>query len=336
MRARRKGFTLIELLVVIAIIAVLVAILLPAVQQAREAARQAQCKNNLKQIGIALHNYHEQNSMFPMAGWQQSAAVANRERSPSWMVRLFPMIDQGAAYNKLVMEGTDFTGQDGPDRNWRVRQDTRVPLFNCPSQTLPMTRTDSIGPSSALGAPATIPVQVSCYAGNAGTYLNPATNYTSSPTPTSSGYGTGSFNGVITMLSTSSGFTDPCKISHITDGSSNTVAIVEQSNIDPTCGYANRDCRASGHSGGLWGAGPASSADWWAGVTVVRGAINSKIDPGSSSQPYHKHTKVQSAHTGGVNVLMADGATKFIGENVSEFVFLNACSRNDGVPVGEF
>src|ERR1700744_5757312 len=104
-RQRPHAFTLIELLVVIAIIAVLIALLLPAVQQAREAARRTQCKNNLKQIGLALHKYHDTYLKFPAAMYFSNfpnggligytATGADTQHGPSWLVGLLPYIDQG-------------------------------------------------------------------------------------------------------------------------------------------------------------------------------------------------------------------------------------------------
>ncbi len=88
---RSRGFTLIELLVVIAIIAILIALLLPAVQQAREAARRTQCKNNLKQIGLAVHNYHDTFNCFPLNGTSANGGTAPH---CSWMVRIFPYLDR--------------------------------------------------------------------------------------------------------------------------------------------------------------------------------------------------------------------------------------------------
>ena len=101
-----RGFTLIELLVVIAIIAVLIALLLPAVQQAREAARRSQCKNNLKQIGLAFHNYHETYNMFASPstiGLTVSTGLVIRNGT-SWCTAILPYIDQGPAYNLYNMD----------------------------------------------------------------------------------------------------------------------------------------------------------------------------------------------------------------------------------------
>ena len=115
MNRKRKGFTLIELLVVIAIIAILVALLLPAVQQAREAARRTQCKNNLKQLGLAFHNYHDVHRTFPPGWindhtrWQTTGGAsvnshhgnAEDDAQWAWSVFLMPFIDQAPAFNTL-------------------------------------------------------------------------------------------------------------------------------------------------------------------------------------------------------------------------------------------
>ncbi|MBW3543701.1 MAG: DUF1559 domain-containing protein, partial [Planctomycetes bacterium] len=95
--SRRRGFTLIELLVVIAIIAILIALLLPAVQQAREAARRSQCKNNMKQLALALFNYEETAGQFPIT--YANPPNGNNGRSTSWMVGILPYIDQAPLYN---------------------------------------------------------------------------------------------------------------------------------------------------------------------------------------------------------------------------------------------
>ena len=101
---RKRGFTLIELLVVIAIIAVLIALLLPAVQQAREAARRTQCKNNMKQFGLGLHNYHDVHNRFPLPavfnfGPGVGSGVGGMETSNVWSLSILPFLDQAPVYN---------------------------------------------------------------------------------------------------------------------------------------------------------------------------------------------------------------------------------------------
>lgn len=141
---RRRAFTLIELLVVIAIIAVLIALLLPAVQQAREAARRSTCKNNMKQIGIALHNYHETYNMFP-----QGKVVDRNIRYSgcptwingsgfSWRVMILPQMDQGPLYDNNANDDVGLTGcgptstvDNSVRRNALLR--TELPAYLCPS-----------------------------------------------------------------------------------------------------------------------------------------------------------------------------------------------------------
>ena len=106
-RSVRRGFTLVELLVVIAIIGVLVALLLPAVQAAREAARRTQCKNNLKQIGLAIHNHHDTKGYMPpgTSQDQQPFGPAASNWGASWMVYILPFVEQGPLFDKLVIGG---------------------------------------------------------------------------------------------------------------------------------------------------------------------------------------------------------------------------------------
>jgi prepilin-type N-terminal cleavage/methylation domain-containing protein len=124
-RKIKKGFTLIELLVVIAIIAILVALLLPAVQQAREAAKRTQCKNHLKQWGLALHNYHDTYNVFPMGS--MGLSVTGPENNLSWHVRVLPYIDQANLYNSA-----DFNLHYNTAPNINLR-DVRFEVLHCPS-----------------------------------------------------------------------------------------------------------------------------------------------------------------------------------------------------------
>ncbi len=128
-KRRHRGFTLIELLVVIAIIAILVALLLPAVQQAREAARRTQCKNHLKQIGLAMHNYHDVHTMFP-PGWigvQSGQPYVHGSSGFGWATMILPMLEQPALFNQM-----NFNAAVNHASN-AVGRDSHVPGFRCPS-----------------------------------------------------------------------------------------------------------------------------------------------------------------------------------------------------------
>ena len=143
----RRAFTLIELLVVIAIIAVLIALLLPAVQAAREAARRAQCSNNLKQIGLALHNYHTANDCFPPGGLTVSNADGSTRINGSFsaQTRLLPDLEQQALYNAANFAVACKSDPTGSVMNWTVIF-TRVNSFLCPSCPAPSWNSTETAP----------------------------------------------------------------------------------------------------------------------------------------------------------------------------------------------
>ena len=189
MKFNRRGFTLIELLVVIAIIAILVALLLPAVQQAREAARRTQCKSNLKQIGIALHNYHETYGCFPpffIHRTGNATRIADANKGANWLVFLLPQLEQASLYNQWDF---NIPANQNPGRSQEVA------AFKCPTDP----QSQSAHCSYAGGGWAR---------GNYGMNVSPCQHGVGD-----SG-GLGAVNHVV-------------RIGDITDGSSNTVAVDE-------------------------------------------------------------------------------------------------------------
>ncbi|HIK95198.1 MAG TPA: DUF1559 domain-containing protein [Planctomycetes bacterium] len=127
---RIRGFKLIELLVVIAIIAILIALLLPAVQQAREAARRTQCKNNMKQIGLGLHNYHDVFQTFPQCVyWSDGNTPIQEPRNHTWISMILPYVDQAPMYNQIDYSLPAWNQQVGG----KNIQSVRLTAFECPS-----------------------------------------------------------------------------------------------------------------------------------------------------------------------------------------------------------
>ncbi len=318
-RQRVRGFTLIELLVVIAIIAVLIALLLPAVQQAREAARRSQCRNNLKQIGLALHNYHDAMSMFPIGTRHSFWGTA-----PNWRVPVLPYMDQAPLYNKLSF-GASFLGTSGSSNPNYALSGILLPAFMCPSNTMPNPQ-DSTNTSN---------FQVHDYIGIAGSTTDTRAGMTHVP----------AYGGTITR----NGMLIPNQAVNVrdcTDGTSNTLIVSEISAL-----IANGDYR-SRYYGGWGGAAfddagtggapinqwtPASCANcFMTGVTAIRYAINSKSPGTGANCPYCCNLILTSNHVGGVHVLLSDGAVRFVSENINATVLANLAMKDDGNVIGDF
>jgi prepilin-type N-terminal cleavage/methylation domain len=336
MRKSRLGFTLIELLVVIAIIAVLIALLLPAVQQAREAARRSQCKNNLKQIGLALHNYQDVYGSLPIGTRPQYKA--------NWKVCILPMLDQAPLFNLLDLRLGFGNHQTGA--NVVAMTGVKVSVYQCPSSTLNPFQMHT-GCTSCTGSAryfssintgnATQRLQVHSYVGVSGAIVTvPSDMAPGGNINYNSTYGYFADNGLLVPY-TSKKFRD------CTDGLSNTAMVAEQSGY-VTVGADRYDWR-SGYLGG-WGGGAGnnsaasildSTATYASGVSALQFRINASGSNGpGANRTSGANTIWNSEHTGGIHLLMGDGAIRFVSDAVDMNTIRRVAAIADGEVNGEF
>lgn len=332
---RRRGFTLIELLVVIAIIAVLIALLLPAVQQAREAARRTQCKNNLKQMGLGLHNYHDIYNQLPPA-----ALASSQGWGASWYMRILPQIDQAPVFQRLTFNGAQhgwaWTGSAEGAANGNVLRGTSITWALCPSSPMnPIANND-------------IPVTNAQYYAISGTtdgngFTNPAGSLKNCCTCCSGQELTGKISGVGMMVPTRGN-----SFASATDGTSNTIMVGEASNFIINSSGSGRTAQVNGAHGIMMGTDTLATVESIGGTfgrvynaTTVAYGPNAPVIDQNSSWPgvgwnFGSNNPLNSAHTGGIHVLLADGSVRFISDNIDMFTFRKLCSRNDGLAIGEF
>jgi prepilin-type N-terminal cleavage/methylation domain-containing protein/prepilin-type processing-associated H-X9-DG protein len=348
----RRGFTLIELLVVIAIIAVLIALLLPAVQAAREAARRSQCVNNLKQIGLGIHNYHSTNDRFPMGcgsannvGWSQWSSLA----------MMLPYMEQQPLYSSCnfnfgVLDG-GFNGLSAVTNS--TAANSTVNGFLCPSDS-----------NSLIGRSATSVGGVqhsNNYYASLGTETDMA-NWNSNPT-----------GGVAVPLPSSGvfGLVTSYGLRDITDGSSNTIAFSEgvnggvtptlkpgngvsnggnsadrftDANMNPTAVLAGlNQCSQAWSLTNTTGIDTNKGYTWAVGHTGFS-LFNTIVPPNSRQYAFSycrtncvgcqtdgsTYVNAQSFHSGGVNTLLADGSVKFIKDSISLNIWWALGTRANG------
>jgi prepilin-type N-terminal cleavage/methylation domain-containing protein/prepilin-type processing-associated H-X9-DG protein len=306
-----RGFTLVELLVVITIIGILIALLLPAVQTAREAARKSQCSNNLKQVGLALHSYHSASNTFPAGG------LSPPSYGMSWWVRILPYIDQQASYEQFDWKGADYGGNlgwvgvsdtDGNLINRRLAQKLFFPIAFCPSTPLKKIEYDPVGVFNPT------------YAGVAGA----TDHYTATDKSIAGGVGGRLSRGGVLVSG------EFISLDQITDGASNTMAVAETSDFCISSAYGETNCRSDCSHGFLMGPGN----DGWQRIfnmLVVLHRLNDKtyenLGVGGNCGP---NSPIQSAHSGGANVGMADGSVQFLNENIEIQTLYNLANRDDG------
>lgn len=311
---RKAGFTLIELLVVISIIAILMSLLLPAVQQAREAARRTQCQNNLKQLGLALHNYHDSYRVFP-PGWvdQNSSGAANW----GWHVYVFPMMDQGNLYDRIDV-GNGSLGYALDDAVKQQAMSQPVPGFRCPSDIAPDINMDQLMISESTNQ-----------------YALSTTNYVGAN-------GGGDWSYPDTGLDGMFGRNSRVRIRDFTDGTTNTVVVGERAWEKQDGPGSKRRCKAAVLYGvnldtisGFHAQRTALAKGLW-GINEVRGDDL----PGLG----RCEVSFSSMHPGGGIFLLGDGSCRFISENIQrnqsgahgDFLWQNLLNKSDGNVVSEF
>ncbi|MGO8747086.1 MAG: DUF1559 domain-containing protein [Thermoguttaceae bacterium] len=361
-RRGRQAFTLVELLVVIAIIGILIALLLPAVQAAREAARRAQCTNNLKQLGLALHNHHDTYNRFPPGNADDQSGIQGQPNfgtvaggapwGSSWLVYILPFIEQNAIYSQWQFYNG--SGNNNP-MNIHLRGNILINGFTCPSSPLPLWATTQLT-DTTVTPNVTVQQQAGNYVGISGAAnglipisgSNPVTYYVS-PYIETGNAGTVDGSGMLYPNS-------QINFSDLTDGSSNTLAVSENGDFLIDNNGAKQDWRAGqtwgwALGGDSTGTPPNYGANTWTSatsagdnrtydLTTILYPINDKNNSGVGwtfgvgGVGYdHNNNPLNSAHPGGVNGLLGDGSVRFLSSTITMAIVAELAVRNDGTPV---
>jgi prepilin-type N-terminal cleavage/methylation domain-containing protein/prepilin-type processing-associated H-X9-DG protein len=290
----RRAFTLIELLVVIAIIAILIGLLLPAVQKVREAAARTKCTNNLKQIALATHGYHDANQKFPYATLDKQP----NETTSSWVtgfILILPYLEQDAVAKrwnpKLPRNSTDDSDGDGFTN--AMLQQMLIPTYTCPSMTPP---TGPLGGTENRG--------YCSYLFNSGSQ-----NVTLHPYPP--GGVEVAFDGVILPQKRDIPVNQPVRMTAIADGTSNTF-LVGETDFKPR-GVPSTSM------GGVWAYGYIGFA-WGSTFHPFNNHRNTSTVFGA----------FRSEHTGGANFALTDGSVRFVREGIDEFTYRSMSTRAGG------
>lgn len=321
-----KGFTLIELLVVIAIIAILIALLLPAVQQAREAARRTQCKNNLKQYGLALHNYHDVYNCFPLsANWSHASNWNNGVIG--WQARILPFTEQVSLYNQIDWVNPQLAGTS-VDKvvGGKLLRQHDVPYAKCPSDASP-NRNGGWAQTSYSGSVGS--QRMDSANGACNIFITPGVHYQSPGGDPGHGntHQKQNISGIFGRI-----MFDKITMADIVDGTTNTILVGE---ILHAC---------HDHTGGWW---------HFNGMGQAHASTSAPINTMTTcTAPYKRQTSefpgceamsnwnlswgFRSSHTGGAQFLLGDGSVRFISQNIDYETYQRLGARGDGKVVGEF
>ncbi|MCA8987405.1 MAG: DUF1559 domain-containing protein [Planctomycetaceae bacterium] len=336
----RKAFTLIELLVVIAIIAILVALLLPAVQQAREAARRSACKNNLKQIGLALHNYHDTHGTFPLNNVADRTGSMASLTSVSWYTMSLPFLEQAALYDTLDFTtiGTLNALDNAAAQAARAQI---IPTLMCPSNPQPKVFRGAMlyDRNGWHGNGRDADIARSDYSGSMGYVWTgwkdcgdirlPNSPWVDADNAidgndidkgnTGINDGMGRFGGMFWFSGTT-------KMRDFADGTSNTIAVFENHHYKDSLKFPGEI-----NKGGGWFS-PQGSID-----SLVK-AINGDVVaiPGGNGPDDCRCESFSSIHKGGAQCALADGSVRFISENLDAGIQKALATRAAGEVVGEF
>ncbi len=328
-RRSRLGFTLIELLVVIAIIAILIGLLLPAVQKVREAAARMKCQNNLKQIGLALHSYHDVKGKFPPGGAMGTGTGAEYQPWPgngnngdwnsdqgNWIVYSLPYLEQDNLYKGINPRANVYNSVHGTVTANGALQVTPK-YIRCPSDdfdpnALVTNYVGSLGPQCAIGPYGYDPNQQYCTTAMGWGYTTSADH--------GNDWDSAGIRGMFNRLGAN------INMSSVTDGLSNTILVGES--------LPRHHDHLSGRAWWHYNSGGAAHCSTIVPINAKSDGPNCTGDPNRSCPSnWNVSWGFKSNHTGGVNFVFGDGSVRFISQSIDHRTYQLLGCRNDGLPV---